>query len=206
VAWRCARVFCLHCLCLTRGSATPAALDPCRFVQRGTCRFLSTCAPYTVFPQHIPDSVSHGIRRQLGEIFNFHTRPFASVRCMALHAQQGTCLLSNMHWHTEVWQGAGDDPFTAAMDEGVFIELNTRTSTGENRTVRYERTHAPSLPMHRVACAVPVAHEWCTSNWLYQLAEQCGVDPMESLDTTFFRSACSADRSLSRLSQATSLD
>ena len=46
------------------------------------------------------------------------------------------CLLSDMHWFTAPWNGLGD-PFTAAMSEGVFIELETRTPEGLNRTVKY---------------------------------------------------------------------
>jgi hypothetical protein len=46
------------------------------------------------------------------------------------------CLLSDMHWFTAPWDAPGD-PFTAAMEEGVFIELETRTAQGTNRTVKY---------------------------------------------------------------------
>jgi hypothetical protein len=51
--------------------------------------------------------------------------------------QSSLCLLSDMHWHTSPYTGPGSDPWTASMDGGVFVDLNTTTNTGARRTVRY---------------------------------------------------------------------
>ena len=51
--------------------------------------------------------------------------------------QPSLCLLSDMHWYTTPYTGPGPDPWTAAMGGGVFVDLNTTTNTGAQRTVRY---------------------------------------------------------------------
>lgn len=51
--------------------------------------------------------------------------------------QSSLCLLSDMHWFTSPYLGPGTDPWTDTMANNVFVELNTTTNIGEQRTVNY---------------------------------------------------------------------
>ena len=53
------------------------------------------------------------------------------------NTQSSLCLLSDMHWYTTPYTGPGADPWTATMASSDFVDLNTTTNTGVQRTVPY---------------------------------------------------------------------